>query len=301
MKRVTTLILLVIIGACGYYIYENRDKYQTAFFSACRVPLEYRIGVIDEGFDVTVPEAKRAVAEAEAMWEELTGKELFVYSDEADFTVNFVFDTRQQLTNEEHAFREVLDEKEGFSDTLKTQYDTLVTEYEETKASYEARLSVYERDLAAYNAEVEKWNNEGGAPEAVFERLNDQEEELSNESQALGAAARELNNLVAQINRLGEEGNRAVEEYNADVAQYNDRFNHEFEFTQGDYQGDQINIYQFDNDTELRTVLAHELGHALSLDHVNDSDSVMYYLMDIDTHQGELTMSDLNEFKRVCE
>lgn len=267
----------------------------------CNVPLSYRIGTIDEGFGTTLAEAKAAVAEAELMWEELVGEDLFVYDDTSDFTVNFVFDTRQQLTLEEQALREVLNEKEGLSDAIKNQYSALVAEYEEKKVLYERARIEYDADLAAYNAEVANWNDEGGAPQEEYERLSQTQDELAARSRELSTQVRTLNQLVAQLNNLSETGNRVVEEYNRDVAQYNDRFNHEYEFTQGDYQGDRINIYQFDSEQELRTVLAHELGHALRLQHVDDPDSIMYYLMDIEEHQGGLTLHDWNEYKRVCE
>lgn len=295
MKQLTTLFLLIVIAGSGFFVYERISAF------GCQVPFSYRIGTIDEDFGITHDKAELAVEGAEAMWEELVGAELFVYDDEADFTVNFVFDTRQQLTNDEHELREILNEKEHVSDAIRDEHNLLVSEYEVQKARYDARRIAYETDLAAYNEEVEEWNEEGGAPEEEFERLNREQDALSRENRALGDEARELNVLVARINALGEAGAVAVEDYNEDVAEYNNRFNHEYEFTQGDYQGDRINIYQFDSERELRTVLAHELGHALTLQHVDDPKSVMYYLMDVEEHQGDLTTYDLGEYQRACE
>lgn len=293
MRQLAALLVLVAIGAWAFLWFEEN-------VSACRIPHAYRIGTIDEGFGITREDARKAVAKAEAMWEELTGKDLFVYDEAADFTVNFVFDTRQQLTNEEHEFRDILEQKEGLSEAIKAEYEALAAQYGSLKERYELRLSAYEADLAAYNDEVAMWNERGGAPEETYERLNADRRALNAESRELARIARELNNLVAQINNLGEEGNRVVEDYNEDVAQYNDRFNHEYEFTQGDYQGERINIYQFDSEQELITVLAHEFGHALRLEHVEDQNAIMYYLMDIENHRGNLTIHDLNEFNRVC-
>ncbi|MEL6803690.1 MAG: matrixin family metalloprotease, partial [Bacteroidota bacterium] len=92
-----------------------------------------------------------------------------------------------------------------------------------------------------------------------------------------------------------------VREYNEDVGRYNQTFGHREGFTQGDYRGDQINIYNFSAINELTLVMTHELGHALWLDHVDDEQAVMYYLMGEQSLETiALTESDLAHFDAVC-
>ena len=286
------LVVVVVVSGVFYWLEEAH--------STCKIPIGYRIGVIDNGFDITDKEARNAISDAESLWEDATGRNLFTYDEEAELTVNFIFDDRQEFSNEAHELREILDTKEELSESIKEQYENMVSRYDTLKSSYGEKLAAYENDLAVHNGEVAHWNNEGGAPPEVYERLNESQRQLNEESQELARLARQLNNLVTQINALGTQGNRVVEDYNEDVQEYNDRFNHAHEFTQGDYQGDSINIYQFDDGTELRIVLAHELGHALSLDHVNDAQSVMYYLMEGQLENLVLSAFDLSEYERVC-
>jgi molybdenum-dependent DNA-binding transcriptional regulator ModE len=288
-----SLLLVAAFALAGGYWYRVAD-------STCPVPLMYSIGMIDERFGLSKEDVQKVVAEAEALWEDATGRDLFASDPQGVLAINFIYDDRQQLTVDEHKLRNVLDRKEDVSSTIKEKYEDLLTKYEKLKKTYEERVRVYENKLATHNGEVAYWNNKGGAPEEVYARLNEEQGALDKENKALSALTGTLNGLVDSINKLGEQGNKTVQDYNSQVAEYNDRFNHEREFTEGEYYNGQINIYQFKDIDELRLVLAHELGHSLSLGHVEDSHSVMYYLMDKQPSDVSLSIADLAEFARVC-
>lgn len=284
--------LVVILAGAGYAYHVVRSK--------CPVPLSYAIGTIDERFELSYDEVRTLVSEVESHWEDATGRNLFSYDPDASFSINFVFDERQQRTVEEYTLREVLDRTESMSAALREEYESLLAEYETLRSAYDARVAAYENTLAVHNGEVAYWNTQGGAPPEMYERLNAQEEALQREREALNKLTGTLNALVDRVNALGKEGNEAVRDYNDQVAEYNNRFHEESEFTQGDYQSGRINIYQFADERELKLVLAHELGHAISLGHVDDPEAVMYYLMDGQGTELTLTQPDLAEFARVC-
>lgn len=293
MNRLLSGLLVVAIVIGGGYWYHTAN-------SKCPVPIAYAIGTLDERFDLSEEEARAIVSEAESIWEDKTGRNLFTYAADAEFTINFIFDDRQRTTLEEHRLREVLDRTENISSSLREEYEVLLNRYESLKQTYENRLRTYENRLATYNEEVERWNDQGGAPADVYERLSDTEESLQVESNELSSIARKLNELVDSINELGDKSNRTIRDYNNRVAEYNDRFHEEREFTQGDYQDGRINIYQFKDLDELRLVLVHELGHALSLGHVENPQSAMYYLMQDQPSDLTLSEEDLAEFRRMC-
>lgn len=285
-------LLVVVLFAGGFFYYTA--------MAVCPTPLTYRVGDIDERFDLSFDEAKLAVAGAENVWEDATGKNLFSYDDEADFTVNFVFDERQALLNAEDDFKERLDVAEGVNENIAAQYEELVEQYETLKKQYESEVESYESRLNDYNQEVKGYNEAGGAPKDEYDRLEREKDQLDDEQEELNRTAGQLNGLIDQINELGEEGNRIIDSYNRGVDVYNNTFGDTREFTQGDYQGDRINIYTFEDETELELVLTHELGHALHLGHVAGEQSVMYYLIGEQPTELDLTAYDLEEFNRVC-
>jgi hypothetical protein len=225
---------------------------------------------------------------------------VFAYDDDAKVVVNFVYDDRQALADAEETLRERLDATEEESAEIDETYAELVARYNDLDIAYKDRVAAYERRLNAYNAEVERYNDRGGAPEDAYARLEEEKRSLDAEAHAIDGLAAELNTLVAKINDVGETGNEIVDTHNRWVERYNETFGESREFTQGDYQDRTSNIYTFTDRTELVLVLAHELGHALSLDHVENPASVMYYLMGGQPDTLTPSPEDLAAFDRVC-
>lgn len=285
------LTLAVLIGGTYWFAHVA---------ATCDLPITYRIGEVDERFGMSFEEARLALVDAEAVWENATGENLFSYEEDAAFTVNFVFDERQALADAEQNLRERLDAAEGISDAISETHAALIEEYESLSVAYETRIAAYEADLAAYNADVESYNEAGGAPPEVYEEFEARKMALDTEQTAINDLADRLNELVTEINRIGEQGNRLIDVHNQHVERYNDTFAGEREFTQGDYTQNNINIYTFTDREELVTVLAHELGHALRLGHVENEASVMYHLMGGQTEPLALTPEDIAAFEAVC-
>jgi hypothetical protein len=293
MRKGFTLSLLITILFGGGYFYYIAE-------AVCPVPISYTLGDIDERFNITREEARLSLSEAESVWEDATGRNLFTYEEDGKLTIHFVFDDRQQFINAEGEFKEKLDATENISDAIKDTYANLVEEYTDLKMTYETKVASYEQKLAVYNAEVERYNNQGGAPSDVYESLSEQKRVLNREQASLNELSSSLNELVREINNIGEKGNSLINTYNQGVGVYNETFGESREFTQGDYTGEEINIYTFEDSEELKLVLVHELGHALSLEHVDGEESIMHYLLGGQPESSMLSEYDLAEFDRVC-
>jgi len=293
MRFIHTFTLLVVLVGSGLYLHTQVE-------AVCKMPLSYQIGEIDARFDSSFDEARVAIADAESVWEQATGENLFTYDPNGELTINFVFDDRQEFALAEVNFRERLNEAENVNEEIKSTYDTLTAEYDTLETKYKENATAYEEQLAAYNARVEEYNENGGAPPDAYDALEEERKALDDAHTSLQRQGQQLNELADRINTISEEGNEFVEEYNENVDSYNETFGESHEFTQGDYQNDRINIYKFIDTTELKLVLAHELGHALSLGHVPGDTSIMHHLMGGQPADIALTEHDLNEFEHVC-
>lgn len=286
-------ILIVTIVFSGGYVYSLASL-------VCPTPLPYRLGSIDESFNISEAEAKQVIAEAAAIWEAEAGEPLFVYDESAAFTINFVFDERQEATDLQQSLRERLDQTQSVTEELEGRQESLLAEYDELDEQFTAAAEMYEADLAAHNARVARYNDEGGAPPEVYAELEERAAELESQRQQVNQLAGQLNRLGEEINALGEQGTAIVDTYNRGVMEYNTRFGEAREFTQGTYQQNRIDIFTFVDKAELRLVLAHELGHALTLDHVDNEESTMHFLIGGQPRELALTAEDQAEFQRVC-
>jgi len=293
MRKSFLIALIAVLMFGGGYFYLVAQ-------AICPAPLTYSIGTIDSRFAITSDEVKLAMSKAESVWEDATGRNLFTYAEDGALVVNFVYDERQDFLNTEGSFEEQLNTVENTSKQVQTTYDELVAKYNTLKNSYTTQTQAYEAKLSAYNTEVEKYNSQGGAPAKEYAKLELKKKALDTEQKSLNSLSSSLNTLVKEINAVGEKGNLLTTTYNQGVTQYNKTYGEPHEFTQGDYTNKIIQVYTFKDSAELTVVLAHELGHALSLDHVEGKESIMYYLIGDQSQVAVLSTEDSAEFNRIC-
>ncbi len=291
MRFVPILLITAAFGA--FYFYQLP--------AICSVPYTYRLGELDERFGLSQEEARAILARAETVWEGPLGRELFVYDEESSFPVNFIYDSRQAFAEAEYGFREELDSAREVSAEVRERYESLLAEYEVQKERYDRQVRDFERRLSAYNASVASYNASGGAPPDAFAELEAEKKYLDSEERAISRLAQSLNSLVDEINEVGETGQLLVRQYNEDVGTYNRTFGEARQFTQGDYRGQEINVYTFSDRDELTLVLAHEFGHMLGIDHVEGRESIMYNLIGEQPRNLALSSSDNQAFVETCE
>jgi len=279
----STLILLILIAIFGGFIYW----YVTP--DICENPIPYHISQIDPEFGLSEEELKAALTRAENIWEAATFLSLFNYTDSEGIEVKLIFDERQADTYSEQNSKANLETAESVIDNNNERYDILVEKLERDEQSYANALESYNRDVAAANAK-------GGAPPPEYKKLEERRKDL-NRTQA------DLNSLVNQINQIAENIGQQVDTFNEGVAEYNQDFAVEREFDQGHYDSTgEIVIYQYDSLDDLTLVLAHELGHALGMEHVINPEAIMNaFLTHQDTSNLKANAADLSELGRVCK
>lgn len=290
LRKATPLLLLALAG--GYFMY--------VYAVPCKIPLEYRVGSLDSRFDLTQEELRSALKEAEGLWEDAAGEDLFVYAEDGRLPVNLVYDTRQAITERNNSIKEDIDETSGTADSVKAAYDRANAQYQSKRAAYLAAQADYEAQLKSYNDSVAYWNARGGAPAKEYAALQSQKAALERSAQALESQRLALNTLAEEVNALSGRYNELAAEVNSGVDAINKTAGREFEaglYTKSAL-GARIDIYEFSDHHELVRVLAHEMGHALGLEHNANPDSLMYELNE--SENTTPTKEDLAGLRTTC-
>lgn len=293
-KTLPWLVFAVLLLSGAVFVWNR-------FLLPCGAPLRYSIGSFDGHFGITEEAFRQEMVTAEQVWEQALGKELFVYDPDASFKVNLIFDQRQLQTLAGQKIEQSLSETKIKQDTLAERNAATLELYQKTLEEYEVLLVAFQKRLAEHNARVAFWNKQGGAPAEEYKQLQTESGTIEKLEKNLETKRRGVNALVDTVNQFSKEQVRVVDQHNAKVEGYVKRYGEPKDFDQGEYMSTVINIYQFDDRAHLRLVLAHELGHALGIGHVEDPYAMMYYKMERqDPERLTLTADDRTAFAGVC-
>jgi len=261
MKK-TLLIIFLIVGLILVIKYVSDDKLSKTLFSGpCNKAVTYRIGNISPIYDLDEAELKNMLHDIDTAWSNTVGKDLFEYAEDGSISINLIYDEQQRFLNKEQSasLRIKLE---------KTSYRTAEKKLLKLRKQYDNSKEEYEQLVAQYN----RAGNDG----AYGINKDKQEQKIRQKQDALNRLGTTINIHVSKLNRISEQ----IDDL---IADYNNTYGSQQEFHQGNYQKtadrETINIFSYHTLDELRLVLAHEMGHALGLDHVQNSQSVMFYLM----------------------
>jgi len=271
-SRWGVLAFLVVLLAGGYF-----GVLYYLYLPKCALPTEYSVGAIDSRFKISAAEFSAAAGDAGKLWDDQTDKNILQLGANAPIKINLIYDDRQAQIDKinEEAGQIVSDQEDLVS--LNQKFDELYAQYQQ--------------NLKSFNEKVSYWNTQGGAPEPTYSELKTQQEQLEKTRLTLVAMNNVLNTKIDQHNLSVDSFNQTVEKNRNKI------------ITQGEYNPTDrsINIYTFGDVKELKFVIAHEIGHALGLNHVDNSKSLMYYLIqDQDVDNPVLTTEDKQALGKKC-
>lgn len=308
MKKFLQIIALFLILAFSGIVFFSPKFLGKNFFEIsdigkpCSKPIKYSIGSVDSRFQIDEEKLLENARQAEKVWEDPIGKNLFVYNPDSEIKINLIFDERQQKTIEAEKLENKLEILESDRTSALKEYNSLNGVYQEKIKKYNKTLKSYEKRLEEYEDEVNYWKKLGGAPEDEYEKLKKEKDALDEIFKKLEKERASITLLVEKTNQAIKKENEIVGKYNLNIETYKNKFGASREFEKGVYDGTNINIYEFRENSDLTMTLIHEFGHALGIGHLNNSDSIMYYLIgEQDLENPKLTQEDLSAIENICE
>lgn len=306
LRLLGIVISFIFLGGLYYAVFNSGSlSHETPDRSPCQEPLSYTIGSVDPRFEITGPELKDIMREVELIWETPINRELLQYRENGSVAIHLIYGQEQKRTEKEQRLSRRIQTLKNRISVLRKEYQRYSTKYKERSASLDKSLSKYNKAISRYNKYLEKWRSEGGIPKSKEQEVKRRKRRINRLKSTFERKKKNTETARQQANAKSKQLNKLIDRRNSLVADYRSRFGEARKFDQGQYvkqgQEERINVYQFGNRAELKTVLAHESGHALGLEHVKNPESVMHAIMEKqDIFNLSLSSEDIRAIRKRC-
>ena len=291
-------LLFALLGFLGLILYQNMQQPQlrlNPLLDRLTHPFDqrirYRIAEVDPCFKLSVEQVEAISQQATQVWKDGTGKDYFVYDPNAQLTIHLIYDERQYESEQrrEHLSRLETNQQQWLN--KKKQLDQIEQEVLQNKQILDQKQLQLDQQIQYYNQE-RQLAQRSPSSSVNAEYFQQRQQHLQQNVEQLQQEIGQYNQKISQLNQQIDELNALDQQLNASVKQYKQRFQPHL-FHKGLFNGKQILIYEFESEDDLRLTLAHELGHALGLQHTDDPHALMHPVMkDQDIAHFRLTQAD---------
>jgi hypothetical protein len=300
--RVTPFLMpLAVLSFVGWLALATRSDPPTATGSAeappalpfsaaqprCDGPISWRVAYVDPRFGLAPAAVEAAAREAAELWTDGSGRPLFVRDSLLGMPIRLVYDERQARTDERVRAEQVQRRAEVDVDAEGDELGRAWGAHMDARRRNLAEWAQHDAGVAAHNAAVQRWNSAGNVPPDTVDAFTAREERFRLRGLRLLDAARRLQAAEEELRARERALSEARAALDADAARLAGAYPPQ-EMESGTYLEAQatdvagmgvtlreIRIFRFGSRQDLIGVLAHELGHALGLPHVDFPGAVM--------------------------
>ena len=253
--------------------------------------LHYRIAEVDPRFKLSIEQVKSISQQATQIWKDGTGQDYFVYDPNAQLAIHLIYDERQQESEQRREHLSQLQSNQQYWLEKKQKLDQIEQQIVRNKQVLDLKQQQLNQQIQLHNQEQHN-PQQNRSSIANLEYFQQRQQALAQNVQLLQQEINQYNQTIVALNQQIDELNALDQQLNASVNQYKQRFKPHL-FHKGLFNGKQILIYEFESEDDLRLTLAHELGHALGIQHTDDPQALMHPIMkDQNTAHFRLTQSD---------
>jgi hypothetical protein len=311
------VLLLLAVLAATFGLWRSASDYvpgvaeRTFAHAPCAIPVHYRMGETDPRFGFDDMAVTVAAAEAASLWQAWSGAPLFIESTQPDaMLISLEFGQRQASARIRSALRADMERQRRGLEEDEALLRHWIERIERARAAHDRAIDDLRARGLVHEAAVDAWNASGNARTEAGRRILETEREaLWFASEDAERMAEDLRGEIAAYNRRAADTRQRAADYDARVAQYNEASPGDA-VESGAYsytptQGRRIEIFRAETYDELVWVLAHELGHALGIGHVEDPAAIMNPLLHDEPRSGEagpmgLAEADRRALAEVC-
>lgn len=277
--RLLLCLVVVVLLVAGFLHLQTQSHPQLKFNSLTDrlthpfdTRLRFKVDQVDPGFGLTREEVIQLAQEAVEIWHSGTGRDdLMVYDENAQLSIKLIYDHRQQ---EYDALKKTTQKLLRDEAQYQRQAENLTAS--RNHLDQQQRQLLEQRNLLQLQFEqLMLRRNQPGLSAHQRQQLQQEFNELQFRSERFQREAEYLQQQQLSFNTQVAAYQSSVQSHHNSINQAQQRFPPR-QFHKGIFKGDEIHIYQFDAQDDLRLTLAHELGHALGLLHHGDPEALMY-------------------------
>lgn len=312
-------LILIGFGLVSAPVQASQVAQDRPVQTLCRSQVAWHIADIDPRFNMSREALTDTMTEGTQLWNQAAGTPLFVRTRDQGIAVSLIFDHRQALYDQ---LREMFDQAEQLrKDIAQADQDLAVLNAEIDELN--TRIDSENQQLQALQQDFEALrdrhaNRRGQVPSSVMPKLQTLQAASQEIHEQLQNRIREAERVRYRFNTHVAERNLVAEQYTSLVNDLNRRSAAQGADTNVGEHGifirqrgrnvevaeEQIHVFRVSSQEALLTILAHELGHAIGINHLPEPDAIMTARLESQLGQllpQQLSNADKRALRVVCQ